>query len=88
MRELMKKTGLVTVDFDPSLFENATLYVTLEPCSHNGKTPSCAKAVVAAGFKKVYVGMKDPFEKVNGKGISFMKKNGIVFSPKIDIIFN
>lgn len=77
MKELMKKTGLVTVDFDPSLFENASLYVTLEPCSHNGKTSSCAKAVAAAGFKKVYVGMKDPFKKVNGRGISYLKQNGI-----------
>lgn len=77
MRELMKKTGLVTMDFDPALFENATLYVTLEPCSHNGKTAPCSKAVVAAGFKKVYIGMKDPFKKVNGRGISFLKKNGI-----------
>ncbi|MFH1534295.1 MAG: bifunctional diaminohydroxyphosphoribosylaminopyrimidine deaminase/5-amino-6-(5-phosphoribosylamino)uracil reductase RibD [Nitrospirota bacterium] len=77
MKELMKKTGLVTVDFDPALFENATLYVTLEPCSHNGKTPPCSKAIVAAGFKKVYVGMKDPFKKVNGRGISYLKKNGL-----------
>jgi len=77
MRELMKKTGLVTIDFDPSLFENATLYVTLEPCSHNGKTAPCSRAIVAAGFKKVYIGMKDPFSKVNGRGISFLKKNGI-----------
>ncbi len=77
MRELMKKTGLVTVDFDPSLFENATLYVTLEPCSHNGKTAPCSRAIVAAGFKKIYIGMKDPFSKVNGRGIAFLKKNGI-----------
>ncbi len=77
MRELMRKTGLVTVDFDPALFENATLYVTLEPCSHNGKTAPCSKAIVAAGFKKVYIGMKDPFKKVNGRGISYLKKNGL-----------
>jgi diaminohydroxyphosphoribosylaminopyrimidine deaminase / 5-amino-6-(5-phosphoribosylamino)uracil reductase len=77
MRGLMKKTGLVTVDFDPSLFENATLYVTLEPCSHTGKTAPCSRAIVAAGFKKVYIGMKDSFKKVNGRGISFLKKNGI-----------
>lgn len=77
MKELMKKTGLVTVDFDPSLFENATLYVTLEPCSHIGRTPPCSKAIAAAGFKRVYVGMKDPFSKVNGKGISYLKKMGI-----------
>lgn len=77
MRELMNKTGLVTVDFDPVLFENAVLYITLEPCSHNGKTPPCSKAIVAAGFKKVVIGMKDPFGKVNGRGISYLKKNGI-----------
>ena len=77
IKKLMKKSGIVTRHLDPSLFENAELYVTLEPCSHNGKTPSCAKAIVAAGFKKVYVGMKDPFKKVNGRGIKILKENGI-----------
>lgn len=57
--------------------KGATMYVTLEPCCHWGKTPPCVDSIVAAGIKKVVVGMKDPFEKVNGKGIAFLKKHGI-----------
>src|SRR5271155_1370555 len=41
--------------------KGATLYVTLEPCSHYGKTPPCAKAVIEAGIVKVVAAMKDPF---------------------------
>ncbi|MDA1060477.1 MAG: bifunctional diaminohydroxyphosphoribosylaminopyrimidine deaminase/5-amino-6-(5-phosphoribosylamino)uracil reductase RibD [bacterium] len=77
IREVMKKSGIKTVDLEPALFHNAILYVTLEPCSHNGKTPPCAKAIVAAGFKKVCIGMKDPFKKVNGKGIKYLKEHGV-----------
>lgn len=77
IKEIMRKSGIVSVDVEPALFHNATLYVTLEPCSHEGKTPSCAKAIVAAGFKKVCIGMKDPFLKVNGKGIKYLKKCGV-----------
>lgn len=77
MKEVMRKSGIVIVDFDPTLFHNATLYTTLEPCVHNGKTPPCVKAIVAAGFKKVCIGMKDPNKIVNGRGIRFLKENGI-----------
>ena len=55
----------------------ASLYVTLEPCCHHGKTPPCAEAIVKAGVKEVIVGMKDPFKKVNGGGIEFLKKHGV-----------
>ncbi len=77
IRDVMSKSGIVTVDIAPELFHNATLYVTLEPCSHVGRTPACAKTIVEAGFKKVCVGMKDPFKRVNGKGINFLKKHGV-----------
>lgn len=77
IKEVMKKSGIKTVDLDQTLFENATLYVTLEPCSHVGKTPACTEAVAAAGFKKVCIGMKDPFKKVNGRGIKFLKSKGV-----------
>lgn len=77
IKEVMRKSGIVTVDLDPLLFRNAELYVTLEPCCHNGKTPPCVAAIVAAGFKKVYVGMKDPDKRVNGRGISFLRGNGV-----------
>lgn len=80
IKQMMQKSGIMTVDIEPMLFHNATLYVTLEPCAHTGKTPPCVKAVATAGFSKVVIGMKDPFAKVNGKGISFLKKHGIKVS--------
>ena len=46
----------------------ATLYVTLEPCSHHGKSPPCADAVIKAGLKRVVIGLFDPDERVAGKG--------------------
>ncbi|MFQ5602028.1 MAG: bifunctional diaminohydroxyphosphoribosylaminopyrimidine deaminase/5-amino-6-(5-phosphoribosylamino)uracil reductase RibD [bacterium] len=55
----------------------ATLYVNLEPCSHQGKQPPCTERIVAAGIKKVVIGMPDPNELVNGKGIAFLKKQGV-----------
>lgn len=55
----------------------ATMYVTLEPCSHYGKTPPCAKAIVEKGIKKVVIGLKDPNPLVAGKGIQILKDNDI-----------
>jgi diaminohydroxyphosphoribosylaminopyrimidine deaminase/5-amino-6-(5-phosphoribosylamino)uracil reductase len=55
----------------------ATLFVTLEPCCHFGKTPPCVDAIVAAGLKKVVVGMADPFPQVAGKGIERLRSAGI-----------
>ena len=57
--------------------EGATLYVSLEPCFHHGKTAPCVNAILKAGINKVCIGMKDPFLKVNGKSIKLLKKNGI-----------
>lgn len=57
--------------------DGATLYVTLEPCSHHGKTPPCTEAIIQAGIKKVVIASLDPSEKVNGKGIEKLKKAGI-----------
>jgi diaminohydroxyphosphoribosylaminopyrimidine deaminase/5-amino-6-(5-phosphoribosylamino)uracil reductase len=55
----------------------ADLYVTLEPCSHFGRTPPCVHRVLESGVKKVVIGMKDPNPAVNGKAIATLKKNGI-----------
>ena len=55
----------------------ATMYVTLEPCSHYGKTPPCAQAIVDKGIKKVIIGMRDPNPLVSGKGIEILKDSGI-----------
>ncbi len=56
---------------------DATMYVTLEPCCHLGKTPACTKAIIKAGIKKVVAATKDPTKKVNGKGFAILKKAGI-----------
>ncbi len=77
IKNMMKKSGIVSVDIDKSLFRNAVLYVTLEPCSHYGKTGPCAEAIVKAGFRKVCIGTVDPFAKVNGSGIKFLRDNGV-----------
>ena len=57
--------------------ENCKLYVTLEPCSHHGKTPPCINAIIKAGIKKVYVATLDPNPLVSGSGVKLMKENGI-----------
>lgn len=55
----------------------ATMYVTLEPCSHYGKTPPCAEALIRAGIKEVYIALEDPNPLVDGKGIALLREAGI-----------
>lgn len=62
---------------DSSLLKGATIYVTLEPCSHYGKTPPCAKLLIERGFARAVVGMLDPFEKVSGRGVAMLREAGI-----------
>ena len=57
--------------------KGSTMYVTLEPCAHEGKTPPCAKAIVEKGIKKVVIGLKDPNPLVAGKGIKILEDAGI-----------
>jgi diaminohydroxyphosphoribosylaminopyrimidine deaminase/5-amino-6-(5-phosphoribosylamino)uracil reductase len=56
----------------------ATLYVTLEPCSHHGRTPPCAEAVVAAGISRVVCAIEDPDARVAGQGLAILRAAGIV----------
>ncbi|MCQ2325918.1 MAG: bifunctional diaminohydroxyphosphoribosylaminopyrimidine deaminase/5-amino-6-(5-phosphoribosylamino)uracil reductase RibD, partial [Paludibacteraceae bacterium] len=58
-------------------FSQCTLFVSLEPCSHYGKTPPCAKLIIEKGVKKVVVGMLDPNPLVAGKGIAMLREAGI-----------
>jgi len=62
---------------DKSLLNKATIYVSLEPCAHFGKTPPCADLLVKHQFKKVVIGCKDTFSEVSGKGIDRLRKHGI-----------
>ncbi len=55
----------------------ATIYVTLEPCCHHGKTPPCTKALIEAGFARVVAAMVDPDDRVAGKGLAELEKAGI-----------
>ncbi len=56
---------------------DATIYVTLEPCNHTGRTPPCSHAILASGITRVVVGMEDPNPLVDGSGNSFLRKNGV-----------
>ncbi len=63
--------------------KNATLYVTLEPCCHHGRTGPCTEAIMAAGINRVVVAMTDPNPLVAGCGIGFLRENGIVVETDI-----
>lgn len=62
---------------DRALLKDATVYVTLEPCSHHGKTPPCAPMLAKLPIKRVVVAMKDPNPDVDGQGILHLRNNGI-----------
>jgi diaminohydroxyphosphoribosylaminopyrimidine deaminase/5-amino-6-(5-phosphoribosylamino)uracil reductase len=62
---------------DKSILKNCTIYVTLEPCAHYGKTPPCADLLVQHQFKRVVIGSVDPFALVNGAGVERLKNSGI-----------
>lgn len=61
---------------DQSLLKEATIYVSLEPCSHIGKTPPCANLIVDKGIKNVVIGVVDSNSKVSGRGVKHLKSHG------------
>ena len=62
---------------DASLLPESTIYVTLEPCSHYGKTPPCARLLIERGISRVVVGCLDPFKEVAGRGVKMLRDAGI-----------
>ena len=62
---------------DKSLLTESTLYVNLEPCSHFGKTPPCADAIIRFGIPKVVIGSIDYHDKVNGSGVRKLRDAGV-----------
>lgn len=59
------------------LLREATMYVSLEPCAHHGKTPPCADLIIRYGIPRVFIGSPDPFEQVNGRGVARLREAGI-----------
>ena len=66
--------ALSNIDGDAA---DLTAFVTLEPCSFHGRTPSCASSLIKSGIKSVYVGILDPDHRNNGKGIAMLRAAGI-----------
>ncbi|MDO5572183.1 MAG: bifunctional diaminohydroxyphosphoribosylaminopyrimidine deaminase/5-amino-6-(5-phosphoribosylamino)uracil reductase RibD [Bacteroidales bacterium] len=62
---------------DKSLLEKSTLYVTLEPCSHWGKTPPCSKLIIEKKIPNVVIGTLDPFPEVSGRGVKMLNQAGV-----------
>lgn len=68
---------IIALDAAGEAARGATLYVTLEPCSHKGKTPPCTDRIIQAGVRKVVAAMQDPNPLVNGSGLSVLNQAGI-----------
>jgi diaminohydroxyphosphoribosylaminopyrimidine deaminase/5-amino-6-(5-phosphoribosylamino)uracil reductase len=63
----------------------ATLYVTLEPCAHHGRTPPCTEAILAAGLRRVVVGVRDPNPTVRGDGLGRLRAAGVAVAHGVEV---
>ncbi len=69
-----ERAALAACEEDPA---GATMYVSLEPCCHEGRTPPCTDAIVEAGISRVVVASDDPSEKASGRGLGILRDEGI-----------
>ena len=75
--DLLKHGETYAIEMAGEEARGATLYCNLEPCSHHGRTPPCTNALIAAGIARAVIAVKDPYEKVNGRGIEQLRSAGI-----------
>lgn len=73
VNEVLQRFGNEAAD----ILEKSTMYVSLEPCAHRGKTPPCAELIVSHRIPRVVIACRDPFDRVNGKGIERLKEAGV-----------
>lgn len=74
----------VAIDAAGAAAKGATLYVTLEPCSHHGRTPPCAEAVIHAGVARVVYALADPDPRVSGRGATLLRQAGLAVTGKVE----
>ena len=74
--EAHAEVNAISTVTQPHLLSRSTIYVSLEPCAHYGKTPPCAQLIIDKGIPTVVVGCRDPFAKVDGRGISMLREAG------------
>lgn len=75
--EAHAEVNAITAVKDPTLLPFCTLYISLEPCAHHGRTPPCVDLIISKKIPKVVVAIQDPNPKVSGKGVQLMREQGI-----------